>query len=80
MCVPGYFAIYGFTRMKDILFDTFAGQPFPPLPFLEAFALFLAGLGLLAGFLFHHDKKRNKIQPKLLGKEEEPGRKRKPGY
>jgi hypothetical protein len=83
MCIPGFLAVYGWTWMRDVLFNYFAGKGFAWLPFLGGLLLFLAGLAFLAGFLFRHDMKRAKIQPRLmrwLGKEMDPNKKRKPGY
>ncbi|MBA4495016.1 DUF2627 domain-containing protein [Paenactinomyces guangxiensis] len=80
MCIPGILAIYGWTVMRDILFDYLAGQGFALLSFLGALVLFLLGLSIIGGFIFHRDKKRNKIQPRLLGKKEDPDKVRKPGF
>lgn len=80
MCIPGFIAIYGWTLMRDILFDYAATNDFAWLPFSVGLLLFLLGLAILGGFIFHHDKKRNKIQPKLLGQKEDPNQRRKPGY
>lgn len=68
MCIPGILGIYGWTLMRDILFDYVAGQPFAWYPFMGGFILFLLALSFIGGFIFHRDKKRNKIQPKLLKK------------
>jgi hypothetical protein len=71
MCVPGAISVYGWTLMRDILFSTAAGAKFPILPFVIGFILFLLGLTIVGGFIFYRDKKRNKIQPKLLKKTDE---------
>lgn len=80
MCLPGVLAIYGWTTMRDVLFNYTAGQPFAVLQFLGALAAFIIGLAIVGGFIFHRDKKRNKIQPWLLGQKPDPTQKRKPGY
>ena len=69
MCIPGVLGIYGWTLMRDITFDYFAGKGFAWLPFLGGLALLLLALYFLGGFIFYRDKKRNKIQPKLLKKD-----------
>ncbi|WP_124727226.1 DUF2627 family protein [Staphylospora marina] len=83
MCIPGFVAVYGWTWMRDVLFDRFAGHSFDWPAFLIGLGMFLGGLLFLAGFLFRHDLKRDKIQPRLLkrlGKDVNPHKKRKPGY
>ncbi|TCS92407.1 DUF2627 family protein [Hazenella coriacea] len=79
MCIPGAISIYGWTLMRDILFDYFANQGFAWFPFLGGLILFLLGLVFIGGFIFHHDKKRNKISPKWLGKDADPNYEQKPG-
>jgi hypothetical protein len=66
MCIPGGMSVYGWTLMRDILFHTAAGEPFGYLPFSIGLILFLLGLSIVGGFIYYRDKKRNKIQPKLL--------------
>jgi hypothetical protein len=68
MCVPGALSVYGWTLMRDILFSTVAGESFPIFTFILGLVLFLLGLAIVGGFIFYRDKKRNKIQPKLLKK------------
>jgi hypothetical protein len=71
MCLPGAVSVYGWTLMRDILFSTAAGERFPILTFIIGLILFLFGLFIVGGFIFYRDKKRNKIQPKLLKKTDE---------
>ncbi|WP_028775663.1 DUF2627 family protein [Shimazuella kribbensis] len=71
MCVPGVISVYGWTLMRDILFSTAAGVKFPIFTFAIGLILFLLGLAIVGGFIFYRDKKRNKIQPKLLKKSDE---------
>ncbi|GGA39522.1 hypothetical protein GCM10007416_10620 [Kroppenstedtia guangzhouensis] len=66
LCIPGAAGIYGWTLMKDIIFETLAGKDFAWLPFLGGLLLFILGLFFTAGFLFYRDAKRNYVQPMLL--------------
>lgn len=68
LCIPGIFAVYGWTLLRETIFNYFAGQGFMFFPFCGGVVCFLGGLSLIAGFIFFHDKKRNKIQAKLLRK------------
>lgn len=70
MCIPGVIGVIGITWMRDILFNYFAGQGFAWLPFLVGLAMLLFSLYVIGGFIYYRDKKRNKIQPKLLRKKE----------
>ncbi|WP_224749716.1 DUF2627 family protein [Polycladospora coralii] len=71
MCIPGVIAIYGWTLMRDVLFDSASLGTFLVFRFSIGLILFLLGIAIIGGFIFRHDKKRNKIQPKLLRKKEE---------
>ncbi|SFJ30485.1 DUF2627 family protein [Thermoflavimicrobium dichotomicum] len=70
LCVPGALGIYGWTIIRDVLFNYFAQQGFAWGPFLGGLFLLLFALYFLGGFIFYRDKKRNRVQPKLLSKEE----------
>ncbi|RAL26547.1 DUF2627 domain-containing protein [Thermoflavimicrobium daqui] len=71
LCIPGALGIYGWTIIRDVLFNYFANQGFAWLPFLGGTLLLLIALYFLGGFIFYRDKKNNRIQPKLLSKEEQ---------
>lgn len=71
MCIPGGISVYGWTLMRDILFHTTAGETFAIINFVIGLVLFLFGLSIVGGFIYYRDKKRNKIQPKLLKKTDE---------
>jgi hypothetical protein len=64
LCIPGVLAVYGWTLMRELLFHYVAGQPFVWLPFLGGLLLFLSGVSIIGGFIFHRDLKRNKISVK----------------
>ncbi len=66
MVLPGIAAGYGIKLMRDMLF----GILNPPIPslavqFITGLVLFIGGLSFIAGFIFHRDQKRNKLQPRL---------------
>ncbi|MBA4548531.1 DUF2627 domain-containing protein [Thermoactinomyces intermedius] len=62
MCIPGASAAYSWKWMRDIFHDFLSGQPFAWLPFTGSLILFLASIAFLGGFIFHHDKKRNRLK------------------
>ncbi|PTX52193.1 uncharacterized protein DUF2627 [Melghirimyces profundicolus] len=66
LCIPGAAGIYGWTLMKDVIFNALAGEPFAWFPFIGGLILFLGGLSFVAGFLFYRDAKNNYVQPMLL--------------
>jgi hypothetical protein len=64
MCLPGVVSVYGWTLMRDILFDTAAGTPFATIQFVIGLLLFIAGIAIIGGFIFYRDKKNNRIKKK----------------
>ncbi|KAB2338457.1 DUF2627 domain-containing protein [Cytobacillus depressus] len=66
MLIPGMFAAYGIKLMRDMVFGILQ-SPFPYLwlQFLSGLLFFLIGLGFIAGFILHRDRKRNKVQPRF---------------
>lgn len=66
MVIPGALAAYGIKLMRDMLFGI--QNPIMPslfIQFIAGFLLFVLGLGFIAGFIFHRDRKRNKLQRKF---------------
>ncbi|MBM7584561.1 hypothetical protein JOC86_001098 [Bacillus pakistanensis] len=63
MVIPGALAALGIKLMRDMLFGILQ-PPFPYLwlQFIVGLLFFLAGLGFIAGFILHRDRKRNKVQ------------------
>jgi hypothetical protein len=61
--IPGALAAVGIKLMRDMLFGILQ-SPFPNLlfQFLSGFIFFVGGLGFVAGFIFHRDRKRSKVQ------------------
>ncbi|SFA96938.1 Protein of unknown function [Bacillus sp. cl95] len=63
MLVPGFIAALGIKLMRDTVFGVLQPPiPFLPLQFLVGLLFFLIGLGFVAGFILHRDRKRNKVQ------------------
>lgn len=58
LCIPGVFAVYGWTLIRETLFTSFAGQGLALVPLLGGVVSFFGGLTLVAGFIFYHDKKK----------------------
>ena len=66
LLIPGFLAAFGIKLMRDIFFNILQ-PPFPSLwlQFLVGLVFFILGLGFIGGFIFHRDRKRNKIQQRL---------------
>lgn len=61
--IPGALAAFGIKLMRDMTFGIYQA-PFPYLwlQFLVGLLLFVGGLGFVAGFILHRDRKRSKVQ------------------
>ncbi|RIW33627.1 DUF2627 domain-containing protein [Bacillus salacetis] len=66
MLIPGVLAAWGIKLMRDMLFGILQ-PPFPALwmQFMAGLLFFLGGLGFIAGFVLHRDRKRNKVQDRF---------------
>lgn len=68
LVIPGAVAAYGIKLMRDMVFGITDG-PFTTsllwLQFLVGLLLFLLGLGFVAGFILHRDRKKNKVQARF---------------
>ncbi|MED4223748.1 DUF2627 domain-containing protein [Neobacillus cucumis] len=66
LVIPGAIAALGIKLMRDMTFGILQA-PFPNLwlQFLVGLIFFIGGLGFVAGFILHRDRKRNKVQPKF---------------
>ena len=66
LLIPGILAGYGIKLMRDMLFGKLL-YPFPYLwmQFFAGLLFFLMGLGFIAGFILHRDRKRNKVQERF---------------
>jgi hypothetical protein len=66
MLIPGALAALGIKLMRDMLFGILQ-PPFYALwlQFIAGLLFFLGGLGFIAGFILHRDRKRNKVQDRF---------------
>ncbi|RSK27783.1 DUF2627 domain-containing protein [Bacillus sp. HMF5848] len=63
LVIPAVLAGYGIKLMRDALFAV--QNPFfinLPLQMIAGLLFFIGGLSFVAGFIFHRDRKRNKLQ------------------
>lgn len=69
LLIPGILSGYGIKLMRDMLFGKLLA-PFPYLwmQFLAGLLFFLLGLGFIAGFILHRDRKRNQVQDRFKRK------------
>lgn len=68
--IPGAIAAYGFKTMRDTLylyFDPTVHQ-FLSGKFIIGLLCFLTGVGFIAGFILHRDRKKNRVQPRFQKK------------
>lgn len=66
LVIPGIFAALGIKLMRDMTFGILqAPFPFLLLQFIVGLLFFIGGLGFVAGFIFHRDRKRNKVQTRF---------------
>ncbi|MEH7252183.1 DUF2627 domain-containing protein [Neobacillus niacini] len=69
LVIPGILSGYGIKLMRDMTFGILQSPiPFLWLQFLIGLVLFIGGLGFVAGFIFHRDRKRNKVQTRFTKK------------
>lgn len=73
LLIPGFLAAAGIKLMRDMTFGIL-NTPFPYLwlQFLIGLIFFLGGLGFVAGFIFHRDRKRSKVQSRFQDKGNSP--------
>lgn len=60
--IPGLIAVYGVKLMRDSFFSMLQ-WPFPngTIQFIVGFVIFLIGLTVIGGFIYHRDQKRHKV-------------------
>lgn len=73
MVVPAAVAVYGIKLMRDVFFMAFdpAVNRFLWGPFLLGLLLFAVPVLFIGGFILHHDRKRNRVQPRFMRRTEE---------
>ncbi|MDQ0269381.1 DUF2627 domain-containing protein [Cytobacillus purgationiresistens] len=66
LVIPGILAVYGIKLMRDMVFGILQ-SPFPYLwlQFVCGLLFVMLGIGFIAGFILHRDRKRNKVQDKF---------------
>ncbi|MCR2820338.1 DUF2627 domain-containing protein [Lederbergia panacisoli] len=66
LLIPGILSGYGIKLMRDMLFGKLL-SPFPYLwmQFFAGLLFFILGLGFIAGFILHRDRKRNQVQERF---------------
>lgn len=61
--IPGVIGAYGIKLMRDALFsEVYSLLVNETIQFIVGFILFIVGFGFIGGFIFHRDKKRNKLK------------------
>jgi hypothetical protein len=66
LVIPGFLAGFGIKLMRDMTFGILQSPiPFLWLQFLLGLILFIGGLAFVAGFIFHRDRKGNKVQDRF---------------
>ncbi|MFC3039014.1 DUF2627 domain-containing protein [Virgibacillus xinjiangensis] len=59
LLIPGVIAALGIKLMRDTLFDeVYSVFMHTMIQFAAGFLLFIAGIGFIAGFVVHRDRKR----------------------
>jgi len=61
--IPGIIGAFGIKLMRDALFSEIYPMLFnETVQFIVGLVMFIAGFSFVAGFIFHRDKKRNKLK------------------
>lgn len=73
MIIPAAIAGYGIKLMRDAFYLYFdpAVNKFLWGQFSIGFILFALPVAFIAGFILHHDRKRNRVQPRFMTPEED---------
>lgn len=72
MVIPGVIAAYGVKFMRDMVFGILhAPIPYLWLQFISGLLMVVLGIGFIAGFILHRDRKRNKVQSRFQKVESE---------
>lgn len=69
LVIPAIIAGYGIKLMRDTIFYILHPPfPFLLLQFFSGFILCIAGIAFIGGFIFHRDRKNNKVAPRFRKK------------
>lgn len=70
LVIPGVIAGYGIKLMRDTIFQILH-SPFPNygLQFLVGLIICILGIAFIGGFIFHRDRKNNKVAPRFQKKQ-----------
>ncbi len=61
--IPGIIGAYGIKLMRDALFsEVYTILVNETLQFIVGLIMFVVGFGFVGGFIYHRDKKRNKLK------------------
>lgn len=61
--IPGIIGAYGIKLMRDALFsEVYTLMYNETIQFIVGLVMFIVGFSFVAGFIFHRDKKRNKLK------------------
>lgn len=70
--IPGIIGAYGIKLMRDALFSEVYTILFnETIQFIVGLIMFVGGFSFVAGFIFHRDKKRNKLKSQQKNEEEQ---------
>jgi hypothetical protein len=73
LLIPGFIAALGIKFMRDMFFGILHDPiPYLWLQFLIGLIFFIAGLGFVAGFILHRDRKKNKVQARFKESKKRP--------
>lgn len=73
MLIPAAVAGFGIKLMRDVFYLYFDPQIHSFLwgQFILGFILFAVPVAFIAGFILHHDRKRNRVQPRFMTPEDD---------
>ncbi len=73
MVIPAAIAGFGIKIMRDVFYESFNPDHSGFLwgQFLGGLILFVIPVLFIGGFILHHDRKRNRVQPRFMKREPE---------
>jgi hypothetical protein len=72
MVIPAAIAVYGIKLMRDAFFFSFSPEVDGFLwgTFFIGLLLFAVPVAFIGGFILHHDRKRNRVQPRFMKRDD----------